>query len=253
MKKIFKAGVCICLLLGSVLYPFSSALGEISVYEESAKGGVNEVKALIGTMKDINARDGEGMTVLMWAAWKNPNFDVMKAIVNMGADVSAKDNKGNSALDYAKKDLIYNKLKSDAYKLLWTKDTTLSKDSRFVELCGGGSAAEIKKAISDGANANAKDSYGMPPIFWAAWLNPSAEVISELIKAGANPNVTYSGGMTPLIIAALENKNPEVVVALLNGGADPKAQDGKGKKAVDYAEQTMPGSKAYTMLKEASN
>jgi ankyrin repeat protein len=253
MKKIFKAGILFCLFLG--LMQYSSAFGEIEFFEIAGTGSVNEVRAVLGIVSDINAKDNNGMTALMWAAWKNPNLEVIKIIIDAGADVSIKDNSGNTALDYAKKDLNYTKLKSEFYKLLWTKDVTLSKDSFFVELCGSGTASEVINAIKGGANVNAMDRYGISPIFWAAWLNSDVQVVSALLKSGANPNTVYGNGLTPLIIAAGENQNPEVVAALLDGGADPKKQDTSGKKAIDYAEgnRALKGTKAYLKLKEVSS
>jgi ankyrin repeat protein len=246
-------GMYFCLLAGLMLCP--SAYGEIEIYEIAATGGVSEVRAILNTVTDINIKDNSGMTLLMWAAWKNPNLEVIKAIIDAGADVSAKDNSGNTALDFAKRELNYNKIKSQYYKLLWTKDATLPKDSHFVELCGSGSASEVINAIKGGANVNAEDRYGISPIFWASWLNSDAGVISALLESGANPNVSYVGGKTPLIMAAGDNQNPGVIIALLNGGADAKMQDALGKKAIDYAEwnRAIKNSKAYSMLKNVSN
>ena len=251
MKKIIKAIVYFCLFVG--LLSCSSAFGKIDVFEIVATRGVSEVRAVIGLLSDINEKDKGGMTALMWAAWKNPNLEVIKVLIDAGADVSIMDNSGNTALDYAKRDLNYNKLKSEIYKLLWSKDATLPKDSYFVELCGSGTASEVIRAIKGGANVNASDRYGVSPIFWAAWLNSDAAVISALLESGANPNVSYEGGKTPLIMAASSNPNPEVVIALLKSGADPKAQDASGNKAIDYAEgnRAIRGSNAYLMLREA--
>jgi ankyrin repeat protein len=252
MKKIFIVSALICLFFG--LMQQSSAFGDVDIFEVAATGGVSEIRAVLGIVSDINAIDSSGMTALMWAAWKNPNLEVVRVIINAGADVSIKDNSGNTALDFSKRDLSYSKMKSDVYKLLWTKDATLPKDSYFVELCGSGTASEVTKAINEGANVNAEDRYGITPIFWAAWLNSDAGVISALLKSGANPNIVYGGGMTPLIMAAGENQNPGVIVALLNGGADPKLQDTSGRKAIDHAEENaaLRGTSAYSMLKEAS-
>ena len=252
MKKIFKISVLFCLFVGLMQYSF--AFGEVDFFEIAGSLGVSEISAALGTVTDINAKDDSGMTALMWAAWKNPNLDVISFLINTGSDVGAMDNEGNTALDFMKKDMDYKKIKSDAYKLLWTKDKTLTADSYFVELCGSSSSGEVIKALSDGANANAMDRYRISPIFWAAWLNSDAGVISALLASGANPNTVVGGGLTPLIIAAGENRNPDIIIALLNGGADPMMQDGTGKKAIDYAEENsaLRRTKAYSMLKEAS-
>ena len=252
MSKIFKLFMLFCMFCG--LVQCSSAFEEIDIFELAENGDINVVRDFLKIVTDINAKDNSGMTALMWAAWKNPNTEVIRVLINAGADVSVKDSLGNTALDYAKKDLKYSKLKSEVYKLLWTKDATLPEDSYFVELCGSGTASEVMKAINDGANVNAEDRYGITPVFWAAWLNNDAGVISALLKAGANQNTVYGNGLTPLIMAAGENQNPEVIIELLNSGANPKMQDTSGKKAIDHAEgnAALKGTKAYTMLKDNS-
>ena len=249
MKKFYSVVACFCFFAG--LMSYSSAFGEVSFFEIAESGSVNEVRAVLGSISDLNAKDGSGMTALMWAAWKNPNLEVIKVIIDAGADVGIADNSGNTALDYAKKDLNYGKIQSQFYKLLWTKDKTLPREAYFVELCGSGTASEVINAIKGGANVNAEDKYGISPIFWAAWLNSDAGVIKALLESGANPNASYKSGETPLIMAAGSNANPEVIIALLNGGADPAKQDASGNKAVDYAEgnNAIRGSKAHTMLK----
>jgi len=250
VKKFFSVAACFYLFAGLMTY--SSAFGEVEFFEIAGSMGVSEVRAVLGSVSDINAKDGSGMTALMWAALKNPNLEVIKIIIDAGADVSITDSEGNTALDHAKKDLNYSKIKSESYKLLWTKDQTIPKEAYFVELCGSGKASEVENAIKDGSNVNATDKYGISPIFWAAWLNSDAGVIKALIEAGANPNVSFTGGHTPLIMAAANNSNPEVVITLLNGGANPAMQDATGNKAVDYAEgnNAIRGSKAHTMLKQ---
>ena len=231
---------------------YSPAFGEVDFFEIAGSSGTSEVKAMLGSVEDINAKDGSGMTALMWAAWKNPTLEVIRIIIDAGADVSIKDNSGNTALDYAKMELNYNKIKSESYKLLWTRDNTLPTDSYFIELCGSGTTSEVANAIKGRSNVNTEDKYGISPLFWAAWLNSDAGVVAALLASGANPNSPYSDGKTPLMMAAWENKNPEVVVALLNGGADSNMQDSSGKKAIDYAEwnSSVKSSKAYAMLKE---
>jgi ankyrin repeat protein len=250
MKKLFRKVAYFFLFTGLISY--SPAFGEIDFFEIAGSVGASEIRAALGSVEDINAKDGGGMTALMWAALKNPNLEVIKILIDAGADAGITDNSGNTALDYAKKELKINKIKSEDYKLLWTKNPNIPKNTYFVELCGSGSASEVIGAIKGGADVNAEDKYGVSPIFWAAWLNSDVGVIKALIEAGANPNTQYAGGQTPLTMAAGDNKNPGVIIALLDGGADPKKQDASGKKAIDYAEwnSSIKRSKAYSMLKE---
>jgi ankyrin repeat protein len=46
---------------------------------------------------DLDKRDREGRTSLIWSAWQGtPN--IARALIEKGADVHAQDNEGNSAL-----------------------------------------------------------------------------------------------------------------------------------------------------------
>ena len=77
--------------------------------------------------------------------------------------------------------------------------------------------------------------------------------ITEAIADGANVNATNDAGWTPLISAANCNDS-EVITALLALGADPKAEDGKGKTAMDYARKNKnpENTEAFRRLEEAS-
>lgn len=73
-------------------------------------GSVEEIKVLIDAGADVNAKDKDGMTALMYAAKDNDNPEVIKAIIDAGAVVT------DEAIDYAKNNKdIY---KTDAYWLM---------------------------------------------------------------------------------------------------------------------------------------
>ncbi len=61
-------------------------------------GDPDIVKALIAARADINAQDIQGETPLMKAATLYGNVDCVKAIIAAGADLNAKDNTGKTAL-----------------------------------------------------------------------------------------------------------------------------------------------------------
>ncbi|MCX6088872.1 MAG: ankyrin repeat domain-containing protein, partial [Candidatus Atribacteria bacterium] len=62
---------------------------------------------------DVNARDKDGRTVLMWAAAYNQNPEVITTLIKAGADAKIVDNHGKKAIDYAEEN---EKLKgSSAY------------------------------------------------------------------------------------------------------------------------------------------
>ena len=87
----------------------------------------------------------------------------------------------------------------------------------------GGTASEVRAALSAGADPGARDENNNTPLHLAAGNNPAASVIVMLIEGGADPGASDEGGATPLHGAAALNPNPSVIVALIEGGADPHA------------------------------
>ena len=62
---------------------------------------------------DVNAKDTDGWTALMWAAWKSQDLRVITILLKAGADGKEKSNEGKTAFDYAQDN---EKLKgTDAY------------------------------------------------------------------------------------------------------------------------------------------
>jgi ankyrin repeat protein len=83
--------------------------------------------------KYINLKDKNGMTALMFAAWKG-NVDNVKFLIDNGADIDAQDNDGETAL---------------------------------ITACNFGKTDVIKTLISNKVNANLIDKNGWTALKWA--------------------------------------------------------------------------------------
>ena len=67
------------------------------------RGEISEVRDLIKAGADINARNGNGTTPLMYAkthAFSTGKTDIMKLLLEHGADPQLQDNAGKTAADY---------------------------------------------------------------------------------------------------------------------------------------------------------
>ena len=104
-------------------------------------------------------------------------------------------------------------------------------DGEFVELCEGGTAQQVRDALRNGANPNAKDRYGTALAHAARWNTP--EVVSILLKAGAEVG-------SDVMVSAGHNRYPEVVSILLKAGADVNAKTEGGWTALMSAASHSP-------------
>lgn len=111
---------------------------------------------------------------------------------------------------------------------------------------------EVKKAIEEGADVNARDDVLLTPLIYAA-IYDSLEVAELLLGAGAdiNGNVSGVGGMTPLMWAADKN-SLKVAKLLIDKGADVNAKSKSGKTALIIAEElgAPRDSEIITLLKK---
>ena len=84
-----------------------------------------------------------------------------------------------------------------------------------------------------GANVNAANRYGVPPLI-VACTNGNAAVVKLLLEAGADANTTVKGGETALMIASRSGK-VDAVKALLVRGARHDARERRGQTALMWA------------------
>ena len=91
----------------------------------------------------------------------------------------------------------------------------------------------VRLLVRARANANAVNSYGVPPLALAS-TNGNAVIVALLLEAGANANATMKGAETPLMLAA-RSGNAEAVKALLAHGAKVDARERRQQTALMWA------------------
>ncbi|MBQ7151098.1 MAG: ankyrin repeat domain-containing protein [Synergistaceae bacterium] len=196
------------------------------------------IAALINAGAEINARNHNGNTALMFAAMENTP-EVIKMLCSKGADIEALNHDKKSALHYAKLSKILNK--TDVIKLLTPnstakpqeKTTEKTPDEKLLELCKFGNAQEISEIIQAGADVNFSTSSNTTPLMIAAEYNTVDSIIA-LIKNKAEVNAFNRNGNTALMLASQFN-TLESVQALIENGADINTKNKAGNTALIYA------------------
>ena len=158
----------------------------------SAGGNLNIVKYLIKKGADLNAKDDEAYTVLMTAS-AGGNLNIVKYLIKKGADVNAKTSYGfagpitplSSAAEAGNLDIV--KYLVENYKL----DINGKGDDRGAVLmyaASGGNLDVVKYLVKNGADVNAKTSYGYTVLSFANTGMPdedNSKVIKYLKSLGA--------------------------------------------------------------------
>ena len=184
---------------------------EIAAYEglhaAAASGSVVEIDRLVKQGAALNARDGNGRTPMMVAAFRQDDAAV-RALIEAGADVNALDNQSYDVVTIA---AVLNDL-----------------DTLRVALAGGGNARAITSPYSGTA------------LIAAAHLG-HAEVCDMLIKARAPLDHVNNLGWTALIEAIVLGdggaRHQATVDVLIKGGANLNLPDGNGTSPLALARQ----------------
>jgi ankyrin repeat protein len=157
---------------------------------------MNEASWLLDEGADVNARQGDGGTILARAVFIGKSPKVVKWLIEKGADVSACNTGGFTPLMYPP---LYHQ-------------------------------EEILRMLLDkGADVNARTETGLTPLFfWASAKN--SEAMKLLFDRGADINAKDIEGGTALIRANITD--PAVIKLFLDRGADLSVRDRRGATAL---------------------
>lgn len=189
--------------------------GRTKLMIAAKKGDVAAIEDLLYSGAEINARDEEGWTALMYAARFQPNPDITKLLLYKGADRTIKNKYSLTAL------LLASGF-SDNSEVLAT-------------------LLESYSALSD--EAREAFAYGISN------FNKTA-VLQAFIDKRVPVNIPYNG-RTPLMVACATNKNTKIIEWLLENGASKyQVEASTGKTAYDYAKENkkLPHNLAYWSL-----
>ncbi len=148
------------------------------------RGGPEAVAAAIAAGADVNARDENTRTVLMWAMTRGRGADVIAVLLRAQANVNAADRWGTTALMSAQRDV-----------------------------------GAVDALIAAGADLGARDAFGRTALHHAV-MNPVPAVITALLRAGGDPELQDRAGSSARDLA--RERGVPAVIALL--AATPAAE-----------------------------
>ncbi|MCU0454677.1 MAG: ankyrin repeat domain-containing protein [Bacteroidales bacterium] len=154
-------------------------LPEVSFHEAALNGDAGQVIALLGSGTDVNLKDPEGRTPLMYASY-NGHEEIIRKLVEKGADVNMQDLYGRSALMMAS---------------------------------SGSYAPSVKYLLEHGANPNLADKEEHFTALMYAAAEGQLDVIKILLANGADPGMKDVDGDDALKFAG-DNGHPAVVSLL---------------------------------------
>jgi ankyrin repeat protein len=220
------------ILFAAVLLNANAAAAAMSTDDFFAlceTGTAREIETAIRDGADVNAKDKDGETALMYAIW-NDSPEGLSILLQHGADVNAKDDDGWTALMNAAGN---DSPRSLSILLQHGADPNANDDdggTALMHAAFDGNPESISILLQHGADVNAKNNEGFMALMYAT-RNDNPEVLSILLQHGADPNAKHNNGGTALM-HALFNDNPEGLSILLQHGADPNAKNDDGVTAL---------------------
>jgi ankyrin repeat protein len=214
-KRLWCGGLTV-VLLSAVGLQANGARAPIA--DAAEHGDRAKIRALLKQRLDVNAPQPDGMTALLWAAWRDDR-EIANWLIAAGADVKAANRYGVTPLSLACTNgdgalaEVLLKAGADPNAALSGGETPLMTAART------GALASVKALVRAGAIVDAKDARrGQTALMWAA-AEGHATVVQALVDAGADIRARVPSGLTPLLFGVREGRL-EVVRVLLKAGAD---------------------------------
>ena len=237
-------------LLGLSLVAAAAPSIDQALPEAASRGDLAAIQALLEAETDVDQAQGDGMTALHWAAYRD-EIPMAELLLAAEATVDAATRMGGvTPLFLAAKNGSAPMIERLAESGANVNRVTDTGASPLMAAAMSGNVEAIKALLEREADVNGREHHnGQTPLMFAAWEN-RAEAIRALIAAGAHTELTSNilvlqedrydadgnprprregreqsranaamGGMTALLFAAREG-HMESVRALVEAGAD---------------------------------
>lgn len=180
--------------------------GRTKLMSAAKKGDLERIENLLYSGADINARDNDGWSALMFAARFCPDAEVVRTLIRRGADTEQKNNYGVSALKlasgFSQTPVIVSMLLAP-----YSSTDSEARSSFIYAITSGASDQTLEVFASRGLSVN--DAYnGKTPLMYAAETNTDTRIIGWLLRKGARTSYRTSSGYTAFDFAKQNKRLP---------------------------------------------
>lgn len=215
-----------------------AAEGDIRLLQAAKKDDVAAVRSVLTAEAEVNSKDVDGSTPVLWATYHS-NLDIVRELIAAGADVNIANRYGVTPLLQASRlgnfPIIHVLVNAGA-------DINAAQpegETPLMAAAAAGAVDAVKVFIARGADVNTKErAQDQTALMWASGEGHLA-VIDALLEAGADPNAVgrvtsllrikgdagrmwvdhSSGGLTALMFAARQG-HVNVAKRLIEADAD---------------------------------
>ena len=184
----------------------SDSFGRTLLMKAAQNGNNWEIKSLLASGADVNLKDNDGWTALMYAIRYQQNISIVETLINAGAKIKVKNKYDLSPLILA---ASYNGNPEITKKILSYYSVSEKEVLQaFVLMLSDNSSSDFAKL---------------------------AKIDEFLYKS--IPLNTFYNGKTPLMYAAQYSDSTKILNSLMEAGAITSIRSTEGKTAFDYAQE----------------
>ncbi len=232
MFTTFRLFVTVCLAGAAGVATVAAQAPDLRLVTAAADQDRAAVFALLDEGVDVNRARADGVTALLWTAYRD-DLEIAGRLIAAGADVNATDDHGVTPLERGAENAS---LEMVEMLLAAGANPNAAQESGLTPLMTAartGKAAVVRALLGAGADVNATvRATRSTALMWAA-SEPHRPIVRLLLDAGADPSVSTLKGFTPLMFAA-RNGDVETARTLIDAGVDINAPSADGTHVLPF-------------------